>query len=125
MVNSAELHCGWDSQTSWSATAVQPSATESVQQIGATTTSTFTPSVVDYTTAIPTTMTLPDGNITVSTVTTTSQLPVVTVEDGGGLARSNKIAIGVGLGIGIPSLILMVIGIIMHYEKITRKFGAI
>jgi hypothetical protein len=73
--------------------------------------------VVDYITAFPTTVTLPDGSVTVSTVTTTSQLPVVTVEGGRGRSRSDKIAIGVGLGIGIPSLILMVIGIMLNSPK--------
>ena len=68
--------------------------------------------VVDYSTTIPTTVTLPDGSVTISTVTTTSHLPVVTTAGERGLSRSDKIALGVGLGIGIPSLMLAVIGIV-------------
>jgi hypothetical protein len=71
--------------------------------------------VVEYTTEIPTTITGPDGRVTTSTVTITSELPVVTVQDKG-QQRSDRIALGVGLGIGIPTLILMVIGLIRRME---------
>ncbi|KAH8761828.1 hypothetical protein F5882DRAFT_415821 [Hyaloscypha sp. PMI_1271] len=122
-------------KASWSATAVQPSVTEIVSTLSnvnvnggkvtavtqtVISTSSFTPSVIDYTTFTVFTTTNSQGVLTTQTSTIATQLPVVTNSPPSdtGLSRSDKIALGVGLSISLPTIILMIIGLCLRGKQL-------
>ncbi|KAK6526500.1 hypothetical protein TWF694_005083 [Orbilia ellipsospora] len=113
----------------WSKTAVQPGFTDVESTVGVIDTqvvtatvvsysvSTYVPSVVAYTDITSFTTTGADGALSTVASTRTTQLPVVTVyqsnPDEQGLSKADKIALGVGLGIGLPTIVLMVVGLVI------------
>jgi len=58
-----------------------------------------------------TTFTDANGQVSSSAITTSESQPIIFTQTDSGLARNDKIALGVGLGIGIPSLLIAIFGI--------------
>lgn len=76
--------------------------------------------VVNYTLITTFTTMNSQGSLTTQTTTSVTQLPVVTStsSSSSGLSLGDKIALGVGLGIGLPTIILMVIGLMRRRHHV-------